>query len=109
MGVAKRLLLATATLCAGLIGVLFLANSNASAVTHGQLVPESPNRNVPVVLDGQVNTHAQVGNRIFVGGDFQQVERPDGSVITQAHVFAYDINTGLLDCLLYTSPSPRDA
>ena len=73
--------------------VVFLANTNAGAVTHGQLVPDDARRNLPVVLDGDVFAHAQVGNRIFVGGDFQQVERPDGSVIT---------------CLLYTSDAADD-
>ena len=85
-------------LVAGLIVVAFFATTAASAViNHGQIVSEAPRRNVPVVLDGSVLAHAQVGNRIFVGGEFQQVQRPDGSVITQPHLFAYDINTGLLD------------
>jgi len=52
---------------------------------------------VPVVLDGDVRAHAQIGDRIFVGGQFQQVQRPDGTTITQPNIFAYNINTGLLD------------
>ena len=69
----------------------------AGAVNHGELVGEQPRSDVPVVVDGRVFAHAQVGDRIFVGGDFLQVQRPDGSVIDQAHIFAYDIDTGLLD------------
>ena len=80
-----------------LVLVAFVANNNADAANHTQLVTESPRRDVPVVLDGTVWAHAQVGDRIFVGGDFQQVQRPDGSIITQPHIFAYDIDTGLLD------------
>ena len=32
-----------------------------------------------------------------MGGQFQQVQRPDGTTITQPNIFAYNINTGLLD------------
>ncbi len=67
------------------------------AIVHGQLVPEDPRRDVPVVLDGSVYAHAQMGDRIFVGGDFQQVQLPDGSILNQAYIFAYDIDTGAID------------
>ena len=75
--------------------VVLAAPQARGAVNHGQLVPESVRRDLPIVVDGRVRAHAQVGNRIFVGGDFTQVELRDGSVVDQA-------------CLLYTSPSPRD-
>ena len=105
----RQTVLPMLALLAALAGVTAIVASFASdaraATNHGQLVPEAVRRDVPVVLDGEVRAHAQVGDRIFVGGDFQQVELIDGSVIDQAHIFAYDINTG---CLLYTSPSPRD-
>ena len=114
-----------------LFAVSFTGITPVGAADHGgQLVVEAPRRDVPVVLDGSVRAHAQIGDRIFVGGEFQQVQRPDGTTITQSNIFAYDINTGLLDenfrpdvnnavwalevnprgdaCLLYTSPSPRD-
>ena len=80
-----------------LVLVAFFANNAATAANHGQLVTESPRRDVPVVLDGSVFAHEQVGDRIFVGGDFQQVQLPDGTTITQPYIFAYDIDTGLLD------------
>ena len=98
MRVANRIVVGGLAFLAGLFIVLFLANGNASsAVNHGQLVNDDARRDLPLVLDGDVLAHAQVGNRIFVGGNFQQVERIDGSVITQPHIFAYDINTGLID------------
>ena len=88
-----------------LFAVSFMGIAPVVAADHGgQLVGEAPRRDVPVVLDGDVRAHAQIGDRIFVGGEFQQVQRPDGTTITQPYIFAYDINT----CLLYTSPSPRD-
>ena len=80
-----------------LFAVSFLGIRAVGAANHGQVVPESVRRNVPVVLDGEVLAHAQIGNRIFVGGEFQQVRRPNGTTITQPNIFAYDVNTGLLD------------
>ena len=92
-----------------LFSVSYTGIAPVGAADHGgQLVEEFPRRDVPVVLDGDVRAHAQIGDRIFVGGEFQQVQRPDGTIIDQPNIFAYDINTGLLDenfrpCLLYTS------
>ena len=80
-----------------LFAASFMGIAPVGAADHGQLVVESPRRNVPVILDGDVRAHAQIGDRIFVGGQFQQVQRPDGTTITQPNIFAYDINTGLLD------------
>ena len=80
-----------------LFAVSLIGIATVGAADHGQLVGEDPRRDVPVVLDGEVRAHAQIGNRIFVGGDFQQVRRPNGTTITQPNIFAYNINTGLLD------------
>ena len=68
-----------------------------AAVNHGAVVPEQPRTNVPRVLDGAVYAHAQVGARVFVGGDFSQVQLPDGSIVNQANIFAYNIDTGAFD------------
>ena len=80
-----------------LLAASFMGSAPAGAADHGQLVGELPRRDVPVVLDGTVRAHAQIGDRIFVGGEFQQVQRPDGTTIDQPNIFAYNINTGLLD------------
>ena len=81
-----------------LFAVSFMGIAPVVAADHGgQLVGEAPRRDVPVVLDGDVRAHAQIGDRIFVGGEFQQVQRPDGTIIDQPNIFAYNINTGLLD------------
>ena len=69
----------------------------AAGVAQGAVVPESPRRDLPVVTNGRVLAHAQVGNRIFVGGDFTQVRETNGTTINQAYLFAYDINTGQVD------------
>ena len=103
-GIRQRIwLLPVLALAAILLGSVFIVSSGsteaqaAAGGDHGGLVTEFPRRDVPVVLDGRVLAHAQVGNRIFVGGDFQQVELPNGITIDQPYLFAYDINSGLLD------------
>ena len=80
--------------------VVYFANTAPAAraeVNHGQVVPDTVRRDLPVTLDGRVRAHAQVGNRVFVGGDFTQVELPDGTVVNQPFLFAYDINSGAFD------------
>ena len=89
-----------AALCFAMLAFTFLGLTGTplgAQVPHNDTVPEMPRRNTPVVLDGTVFAHAQVGNRIFVGGNFQRVQRPNGTIIDQAYIFAYDIDTGLID------------
>lgn len=84
-----------------LLGAAYLATTNGrtatAGVVQGSVVPAIPRSDTPVVLDGKVLAHARVGDRVFVGGDFQQVMLPDATVITQPYLFAYDIDTGELD------------
>lgn len=84
-----------------LLGAAYLSTTNGrvadAGVAQGRVVPSLPRTNTPVVLDGKVLAHAQVGDRIFVGGDFQQVRLTNGTVTTQPFLFAYDIDTGELD------------
>lgn len=81
-----------------------------AGVEHNELVPAQVRRDLPVALDGRVMAHAQVGNRIFVGGDFTQVALPDGTILDQAYLYAYDIDTGELDHnFLPTLNNPVDA
>ncbi len=80
-----------------LIGALLAPNAEAVAFRPDVLVPEQPRLGLPSVLDGEVHAHAQIGTRIIVGGRFDRVGLPDGTVITQPNLFAYDINTGAID------------
>lgn len=89
-------------LAAMLFGISYIVSSgdstaDAAGLNQGQVVPEAPRRDLPVVLDGAVFAHAQIGDRIFVGGDFQQVALTDGTIIDQPYLFAYNINTGVVD------------
>ena len=81
------------------VAAIFVTNAQRAdaAVNHGTLVPELARRNLPVALDGAVRAHAVVGDRVFVGGDFTQVLLQDGTVLSQANLFAYDIDTGIFD------------
>ncbi len=71
--------------------------AEAAGLAQGEVVPEQPRRDVPVILDGRALAHAKVGDRVFVGGDFTQVRQTNGTIIDQPFLFAYDINTGLVD------------
>lgn len=87
-----------AVILGAVVAVLSASPRTASAeIVQGGVVPEEVRRDTPIVLDGRVTAQARVGDRIFVGGDFQQVQLQDGSVVDQAHIFAYDIDTGELD------------
>ena len=90
---ANRRILGLFALSIGVLVAVLSANASSAAVTHGQLVDDEARRDLPVVLDGEVLAHAQIGDRIFVGGEFQQVRLQNGSVVTQPNIFAYNINT----------------
>jgi len=81
----------------GIAAIVAAEATPADAANHGTLVGEQPRLDLPVVLDGSVRGHAKVGSRIFVGGDFQQVELQDGTILTQPYMYAYHIDTGEFD------------
>ncbi len=76
------------------VALLSTLQNSESASAHLTTVPENPRRNLPVVLDGTVYDMTQVGNRVYVVGNFQEIQLPDGTVITQPHFFAYDLDDG---------------
>jgi len=89
------------------------ANAGLGAA-HGALVDELPvsgwpkvlgtptyiNTNDPfnrdVELQREVEAAVEVGNIIVLGGNFEQVELTDGTVIEQKYLVAFDRNTGEL-------------
>ena len=100
----KKFVVSSFVTVLALFAASFMGITPVGAADHGQLVGEAPRRNLPIVLsreDGlppaEVRAHALIGDRIFVGGDFDEVQRPDGTIITQPNIFAYNINTGLVD------------
>ncbi len=59
------------------------------------IVPETPRRDLPIALDGEVWDVEKVGNTIVVAGNFTQVRTSlNGPVIDQAAIFAYDEDSG---------------
>ncbi len=89
----------TMALVGVLVGALFAVPDSASAapVSHGELAPEHPRTDVPKVVDGKVWAQARVGDNIVVAGSFTEIELPDGSIIDQPYIFAYDIFSGDFD------------
>jgi hypothetical protein len=86
--VTKRIVapLMAAALVAG--AVVALAASPASA---------SPTGPLPKVNDGMVKAFATVGDTVYVGGTFSTLTMPDGTLVSQPRLFAYDLATGAFD------------
>lgn len=96
VGIVASIGLAAATVFA----VLFFAADNeepASAATNtASLAPETPRRDLPRALDGQVRDAARVGDFIVVGGDFTEVRRPNGTIKSVTGAYAFHIDSGAL-------------
>lgn len=77
---------------------LSLALSGLAVLPAQAIVPDQVRSDLPIVLDGRVLAISQVGNRVIVGGDFQQVRtRTGGPIVDQPYLFAYNIDTGEFD------------
>lgn len=97
----KNLKLAVGATMMALTGALLVPAATSAQVVvptpvHGAVVPETPERNWPQILNGSIEGGDQVGNVIVLGGSFTQIKLPDGSVINQPHAVAFDIDTGAL-------------
>lgn len=77
-----------------LVGFTSADDDAARAAVVADLPPEKPRRDLPKALDGTAFDAARVGDWIVVGGDFLQVELQDGTIVNQAGVYAYNIDTG---------------
>lgn len=92
----------SAALIASIVGLASFVSMSGSAQAdssneHGQVAPETPRVDTPVVLDGHVNASVQFGDLVVVGGEFSQVRIADGTVLDRDHLIAYDLDTGALD------------
>jgi PKD repeat protein len=86
---------AVAAVVAGLVSVP--APAGAQVVAHDGIVTADPANWTPHVLDGEVNSIAQVGNTVILGGAFTQVQAADGGpVLARANVVAFDATTGAI-------------
>ena len=61
----KKLVYTSFVAVLALFAVSLVGIAPVGAADHGQLVGETPRRNVPVVLDGDVRAHAQIGCLLY--------------------------------------------
>ena len=73
----------------------------AQAATPSAVLPtENPANWTPNVLDGEVQSIWQVGNRVIIGGNFTQVANSTsngGQVYNRSYIAAFNATTGLVD------------
>lgn len=75
--------------------VLPTAAQAVQTVAHDQIVNDNPANNTPHALDGEVDSIAQVGNLIVMGGNFTQVQNASGgATLNRRSIFAFDKDTG---------------
>jgi large repetitive protein len=102
---------ASALAVVGAVGVATTASAPAAFaatfVPHATLVPELPARGYPIILKTpqvstfqprQVRAIDQAGRNIVSGGDFQQIELQNGTVIQQKFFAAWNIDTKQMVC-----------
>ena len=73
---------------------------DAAGPPVASLPTDNPANWTPNVLDGQVNSIWQFGNKVVVGGTFTQIANSTsngGTVYNQAYLAAFDATTGVVD------------
>ena len=78
----------------GVIAGLSTRSETPAEASTPRIATETPRRNLPRVLDGIARDSARVGDFIVVGGEFTQVQLPNGTVRAVSGAYAYHINTG---------------
>lgn len=75
------------------------ASANAVQPPQPKLVSDDPAAWTPDVMDGEVDSIVQVGDRIVVGGNFTQIKEKGQNkpVLDQPYIFAFDPATGSID------------
>lgn len=80
------------TVCAVAVG----APVAAAQARHSQIVSARPASWTPHVLDGQVNSIAQVGDLVVLGGTFTRAQNAGGAAGGRARLLAFNAKTGKL-------------
>ena len=75
------------------------ATAQALYASHNGVVSANPADTTPNVLDGKVTAILPMGNRMFVGGTFTQVQEVGAGkpVLTHRGLFSFDPATGAVD------------
>src|SRR5687767_15476763 len=84
----------------GLVMSVLAGVTPAGAVNVAQsvIVSADPVNFTPHVPTGRVNAIVQIGNRVFVGGEFTAVRQTvNGANIVRNNIFAFDATTGAID------------
>ncbi len=96
-----RVLAVAIALTAGVLAPTGPADTaSATAPASAQLPSDNPANWTPNVLNGQVNSIWQFGDKVIIGGTFTQVANADsngGAVYDQAYLAAFDAITGVID------------
>jgi hypothetical protein len=72
--------------------------AGASVPDQTSIVSDNPVNNTPQVLNGHVDALVQVGDTVYVGGKFANVqETGSATVIPKVNLFAYSASTGEID------------
>jgi hypothetical protein len=98
-------------LVSGAGGVAVLTPADAASTGNssphpGQIVSDNPSGFTPHVMDGQVQTLAQVGNVIIVGGSFTTVRNAGSTTdIARRNLFAFNATTGQISTTFVPNPN----
>jgi hypothetical protein len=98
-------------LLSGAGGLAVVTPSNAASTGNssphpGRIVSDNPSGFTPHVMDGQVQTLAQVGNMIIVGGSFTTVRNAGSTTdIPRRNLFAFNATTGQISTTFVPNPN----
>jgi Malectin domain/Domain of unknown function (DUF5122) beta-propeller len=92
----RKGLLPFAVSMAVVLGTLALPAARAVNVPHDRVVSADPADWTPWVNNGRVYALVKMGNTMYVGGTFTQVQAPNGSTFVRRYLFAFDLTTGAI-------------
>ena len=90
----------TALVASGLALAGVTSPAQAAGTPMAVLPTDNPANWTPNILDGEVQSIYQVGNKVIVGGSFTQVQDTDangGALFTRRYIVAFDATTGKVD------------
>ena len=90
----------TFTMLAVIASITIAGALPAQAVnaTQSVIVNPDPANFTPNVLNGQINAFAQIGNTIYAGGIFTQVQASTGGpILSRSNLFSFDASTGAIN------------
>ena len=105
----RRIAALTAAAVAVTLTIGVPATQAHAADSTVQLASDNPYNWTPRVLDGQVDAIKRVGDTVYVGGDFTQIQAPDDGapVLNRPYLFAFNATTGaILDSFAATPNGP---